>query len=788
MVAKTCAARTLRGLGTGFTYGFLAFGALAAPLAISPISYAVQAQTNVGSITVEGNQRIAAETVASIAALPAGRATPGQINRAVQNLYDSGLFENVEATTSGSRVIFTVSEWPTINRIAIEGNRRLKDEDLLPLVGSVSRRAYSPSQAEADAIALSQAYAASGRLAAEITPKIIRRSDNRVDLVFEVREGRIVEVNRINITGNRVYSDRRLRRAIDTKQAGIFRAFIRRDTFIPDRIEFDKQKLREFYLNRGYIDADVVSSSANLQRERGGFGVNFQVREGQQYRFGELTITSPEPEVDPELFYRELRIRANSVYDPRQVNLTLERLDNLAGDLGLNFIQAQPRVTRNDDTLTLDIEFEMVRGPKLFIERIDIEGNSQTLDRVIRREFDLVEGDPFNRRKVQQAADRIRALGYFSRVDVESREGSTPGSVIVDVNVEETTTGSLGFGLGVGSDEGLTGNVTLTEDNFLGRGQQLAFTLSTSSENRQFRFAFTEPRLFDRRLLGGVDFYFSESDLDDVQYNLRRAGFSPRIGFPIGEYSNVVVSYLIENVDLSIESGVTASPFFVDEAGSQTASGIGLRYVYDRRNSPIEPTAGFVLTLDQTLTGLGGDSKYYKAIGNAKGFTSFFNEELILSVELEGGIVKSFGGSTARASERFLIGGNSFRGFEFAGLGPRDTTTTNASGAALNAPLGGNAYAIARFEASFPIGLPEEYGIFGGVFFDVGSVWGLDNPVASDGTVAASEAFELRSAVGVSIFWDTAIGPLRFNFAKPINYLEGIDTTETFNFTISARF
>lgn len=788
MAGEVVVAAARRRIGAGCAALMAALSMTAAPVALFPNEFRAEAQgaTVIRSIKVEGNQRIAAETIASIAGVPTGqRVTPGQINAAVQNLYNSGLFETVNVEPRGGQLVISVVERPTINQIAIEGNRRIKDEDLLGLIGSSPRRAYSPAQAEADAIAIANAYAAQGRLAAEVTPKIIRRSDNRVDLVFEVREGRVVEVNRINFTGNRRYSDRRLRRAIDTKQAGLFRMFVRRDTYIPERVEFDKQKLREFYLNRGYIDAEVISSSANLQRERGGLAVNFQIREGQQFRFGDISITSPEPDVDPEEFYSVLAMREGEVYDPRKVNRTLERLDDLAARKGLTFVQAEPRVNRNDDNLTLDIEFELVRGPKLFIERIDIEGNSQTLDRVIRREFDLVEGDPFNRRKVQQAADRIRALGYFSKVDVQSREGSTPGSVIIDVNVEETTTGSLGFGVGYGTDSGLQGNLTLEENNFLGRGQKIALAFSTASENKNFRFAFTDPKLFDRDLLAGFDLYYQTFDYDDTQFSMTKLGFEPRIGFPTGEFSDVELYYLVERVD--IEPDAVASPFITREQGANTASGLGLKYTFDRRNSPIDPTAGFIFSIDQTVTGLGGDAKYYKALARAKAYTSLFNEEVVLSAEIEGGFIKGFGGYETRVSDRFLIGGSRFRGFEFAGVGPRDTTTVDGSGNRLNSPLGGNMYAIARLEASFPIGLPEEYGIYGGLFVDVGSLWDLDT-VTTGGVTAASTGFDLRSSIGVSIFWDTAIGPLRFNFAKPISYVEGVDRLETFNFTISTRF
>ena len=554
--------------------------------------------------------------------------TPGQINGAVQNLYESGLFETVEVRPERGRLIIDVAEWPTINEISIEGNRRLKDEDLIALVGSVPRRAYSPTQAEADTLAITNAYAAAGRLAARVEPKIIRRSDNRVDLVFEVREGRVVEVNRISFTGNRKYSDRRLRRAIDSKQAGLFRALVRRDTFIPERLEFDKEKLRNFYLKRGYIDADVISSSADFARERNSFGVNFQVQEGQQYRFGTLTITSSEPDINVDDFQRAMKIREGRVYNPELVNTTLERLDIIAAERGLPFVQAQPRVTRNDDTRTLDIEFDLARGRKLFIERIDIEGNSETLDRVIRREFESIEGDPFNARKVQAAADRIRALGFFERVDVQTREGSGPDQIVIDVNVVEQPTGTLGFGVGYGTDNGLNGNISLTENNFLGRGQSLGLTVNTSSENRQFTFSFTEPRLFDRDLSAGVSLSYLTTNDDELDYGSRQLTFIPKLEFPIGEYARLTPSLYYSSA--KVTPNATASPLIALESNNDgSALGIGLGYTYDRRNSPVDPTSGFIFSIDNVVTGLSGDRKFFKSVANAKAYRSAFNEEVI---------------------------------------------------------------------------------------------------------------------------------------------------------------
>jgi outer membrane protein insertion porin family len=751
-----------------------------------------QASAQFSRVDVSGNQRIDANTIRTIAGIsPRVRVTPGQINGALQALYDSGLFETVDLRPEGGRLVIEVAEHPTINEISIEGNKRLKDEDLIGLVGSVPRRAYSPSQAEADTAAIVDAYAAAGRLAARVTPKIIRRSDNRVDLVFEVREGRVVEVNRISFTGNRKYSDRRLRSAIDTKQAGLFRALVRKDTFIPERLEFDKEKLRNFYLKRGYIDADVLSSSADFARERNSFGVNFQVQEGQQYKFGELSITTSEADVNTDDFAQALKIATGQVYNPEIVNTTLERMDVVAAVKGIPFLQAEPLVTRNDDTRTLDIEFNLARGQKLFVERIDIEGNSDTLDRVIRREFELIEGDPFNARKVRIAADRIRALGLFKTVDVQTREGSGPNQVVIDVNVEEQPTGTLGFGIGVGSDEGVSGNITLTEDNFLGRGQAVALSISTTADNRQFTFSFKEPHLFDRDLAAGIAFSYRTTNDDNLAYNTKRLSIRPSLEFPIGEFSRLETSLLFARDQILPDA--SSSPLIQAEEGTRVTTALGLNYSYDRRNSPVDPTSGFIFRIDNTIAGLAGDNKYFKAVANAKAYRSAFNEEVVFSVEAEGGFLQAFGGGTTSIVDRFQLGGNTLRGFESFGIGPRDVgdDANPPTGGKFDDALGGNFYALARLEASFPIGLPEEYGIHGGLFYDVGSVWGLDRTTATVGTLtsnASSERFKLRSAIGVSLFWDTALGPLRFNFAKPLTYEKGVDRTETFNFTVDTRF
>ena len=458
------------------------------------------------SVTIEGNQRIEPGTILTYANIPRGETvTAGQLNDAYQNILASGLFETVEVDPQGSRLVIRVKEFPTINSIAFEGNKKLKDEELEGFIESSVRQVFSPTKAERDAATLSEAYAQNGRIAARVNPRIIRRSDNRVDLIFEVFEGKAIEIQRIGFVGNRKFSDRRLRRVIDSKQAGLLRALIARDTFVADRLEFDKQVLIDFYQSRGFVDIRITGTNAELARERDAYFVTFNVQEGQQFRFGEITTLSDYEGADSEEFQAALKIRPGVVYSPTLVENSIDRMERLAIQKGLNFLRVEPRITRNDRDLTLDVEFVLTRGPRVFVERIDIEGNTTTLDRVIRRQFDPVEGDPFNPRQIRQAAERIRALGYFSNADVNAREGSRPDQVVVDVDVQETTTGTLSFGATFSSSSGVGLTAGFTERNFVGRGQTLSAFFAGTESNANYAIEFIEPAFLGR----DVEFSFS---------------------------------------------------------------------------------------------------------------------------------------------------------------------------------------------------------------------------------------------------------------------------------------
>lgn len=751
---------------------FLALAGVAGA-SLSPASAQTYAFT---SVQVEGNQRVDAATILSYAGIARGKSlSAAELNDAYQRIVNSGLFETVELIPQGGRLLIRVAEYPTINVINFEGNARLSDEDLSKIVQSQSRRVYSPALAEDDAAAIVQAYEQQGRIAATVVPKIIRRSDNRVDLAFEIVEGRVIEVQRISFVGNRNYSEFRLRRALRTKQAGLLRRFIRSDTFIADRIAFDKQVLSDFYQARGYVDFQVLSVTSELTRNRDAFLITFNIREGQQFRFGDVSASSDVPQIDPATYQDAIRISPGTVYSPSHVENAIARLERLAVDQGLDFIRVEPRITRNDRDLTLDVDFVLTKGPRVFVERIDIEGNATTLDRVIRRQFRTAEGDPFNPRAIRAAAERIRALGFFTTAEVTSREGTAPDKVIVDVNVEEKPTGSLSFGVNYSVANGAGATVSFTERNFLGRGQYLSFSFSTGIDNNVTSISFAEPAFLGRDVRFGFDASYAESTSEnDTLFDTRAIRVSPSLEFPLGERTRLALRYTLAQEEMFNYTG--ASPILTAEVaqGAQIDSKIGYSLSYDSRDTGLNPNAGVLLRFSQDFAGLGGDREYIETSALVAAETTAFNEDVTLRAEFEGGLL-SMSGSDSRITDRYFLNGK-IRGFDNNGLGPRDLSTPT------NEALGGNAYAVARLEAEFPIGLPEEYGITGGVFADAGSVWSLDN---TSGGV--DDSFHIRSAVGVSIFWETPIGPLRFNFSQAIQK-QSYDVTRSFDLTIATRF
>ncbi|WP_027258786.1 outer membrane protein assembly factor BamA [Leisingera aquimarina] len=772
--------------------------AVALGYALSPLPAEAQS-FRFNTVQVEGNQRIQTSTVVAYTGIERGQTvSAGELNDAYQRILDSGVFETVELVPRGNTLVIKVTEFPTINQISFEGNRRLKDDSLDQIIESAPRRVFSPSQAERDAAAIAEAYSVQGRLASSVTPRIIRRNNNRVDLVFEISEGDTIEVERVSFTGNRVYSDRRLRRVLQTKQAGFLRAFINSDTLIEDRLEFDKQVLRDFYLSRGYVDFRVNSSNAEVTRERDAVFLVVDVTEGQQFKFGNISVTSEMPEADADLFSSTLKIKPGVVYSPTLVENAIDRMEGLAVRSEIDFLRVEPRVTRNERDLTLDIEFVLRRGPRVFVERIDIEGNTTTLDRVVRQQFRSVEGDPFNPRSIRNSAERIRALGFFANADVETREGSSSDQVIIDVDVEEQPTGSLNLGGAYSVTDGFGVSVGLSENNFLGRGQRLSFNIATATESDSYVLGFTEPYLLGRDLRFDLDLGLNETDSSFSEYRTKRIFFQPALTFNTGEDTSLQVRYtwdademLFSDSEDDDTTTFLASPVIQNEInqGERSSSAIGFTYRYDSRLTGLDPTAGFLVEIGADYAGLGGDSEYFKTTTKIVAQKQILNEEVTIRATIEAGSFQWEGSGSSRSIDRFVLTPSVMRGFEPGGIGPRDQSDGAPGSGSYNDFLGGNYYAVARFDAEFPLGLPEELGMRGALFYDVGSLWGTQNVDTSgtsgNGVVGSSRSF--RHVVGVSLLWTTGIGPLRFNFSKALQK-EDFDQEQSFDLTLQARF
>ena len=745
------------------------------------------------NVEIVGNQRVDAATILTFAGIGRGESiSAGGLNDATQRLVNSGLFETVELDPNGSTLVIRVSEYPMLNTVDFQGNKRLKDEDLTAAIKSRARLIYSPAQAEADAAALAELYTAKGRIAASVDPRIIRRSDNRVDLVFEIGEGKVVEIERLSFVGNRAFTDRRLRQILETKQATLLRNLIQRDSFAPERLDLDKQLLRDFYASRGYMDFQILDATADVSRERDAYFLTFTLREGQSFTVGNVATVSQIDGVTAAEFDAVRRLRPGVTYSPLVIENNIARMEGLALKKGLNFVQVVPQVTRNDRNQTVDVQFVLTRGERVFVERIDIEGNATTRDSVVRRQFRTVEGDPFNPREIRQSAERIRALGFFANSEVQSQPGTGVDQVVIKVNVEEQPTGAISFGATYGTANGVGLNLGYSETNFLGRGQGLNLSIQSGTDTIDSSFAFVEPSFLGRDLRFRMTAQYSESTQSDEFYNTRVTSAAPSLEFPVSERGRVELRYKVAEETISaVDTGTADDPLTPEdefsngssviiqgEAGTQLTSAVGYSYSYDTRRSRLDDKSFLLLRFGQDFAGLGGDVQAVTSTAFALAETRVLNEEVAVRVIFEGGMVNGIGGSGSRVTDRFF-GNGKIRGFEPNGIGPRDLTATNADA------LGGNVFAVARFETEFPLGLPEEYGINGGAFIDLGSVWSLDDTNGTGGVV--DDSFHLRSVAGLAILWDTPIGPLRFNFTRAL-IMEDYDKEQTFDLTISTKF
>ena len=725
------------------------------------------------SVLVEGNERIEADTVRSYLSVGPGDAFDSvAVNQSLKSLFETGLFADVAIRREGKALVVSVVENPIINRVVFEGNDAITDEELESEIQLQPRVVYTRPRVQEDLQRLTEIYRRSGRFAATIEPKVIQLEQNRVDLVFEVNEGPVTGIRRINFIGNSRFSDSALRDVIQTVESAWYRLATTADTYDPDRLTFDRELLRRFYLANGYIDFRVISAVAELTPDRSDFVVTFSVEEGERYRVAAIDIDSQLRDLAPEQLLPVIELEAGDWYDAEQVEETLVALSELVGSLGYAFVDVQPRVERDRETKTVDVTFEIDEGPRVYVERIDIVGNVRTLDEVIRREFRLAEGDAFNSALIRRSRQRIMNLGFFNKVDIQTSAGSAPDRSVLTVEVSEVPTGELSFGAGFSSADGVLGDISIRERNLLGRGQDLRLSLTASARRQEIDLSFTEPYFMDRDVAAGFDVFNRTIDLqDESSYDRATIGFAVRAGYPLAERLRHTVSYTLKHDEVS-DFAADTSRFIREQEGETLTSAIGHRLTYDLRDSRIDPTEGYFVRFGQELAGLGGDTQYLKHTLNYGHFYSIA-DGWVLSGVLRSGYIVGLD-DDVRIVDRFFLGGRTLRGFEPSGVGPRDAVTEDS--------LGGNLFYSVTGELGFPLGLADELNLRGAIFTDVGSLTMID--VSGDELLDEDSP---RLSVGVGLNFRSPIGPIRLDFSQAL-IKEDFDRTENFRFSFGTRF
>ncbi len=737
-----------------------------------------QAQRGPATITeirVIGTNRIDPSTVNSYVQIqPGDTYDAARIDASLKSLFNTGLFADVTLRREGSTLIIQVVENPIINRIAFEGNRRLNDEALEAEVSLRPRVVYTRTKVQNDVKRLLDIYRRSGRFGATVVPKVIQLPENRVDLVFEVDEGPSTGIRAINFIGNSQFSDGTLRDVIQTDESAFYRFLTSDDTYDPDRLSFDRELLRRFYLSEGYADFRVVSAIAELTEDREDFVITFTLEEGPEYTFGKVGVTSRMRDVDASELEALIVGQAGEQYNADEVEETVQALTADLGARGFAFVDVRPRVNRDREQRTLDVSYEISEGPRVFVERIDITGNVRTLDKVIRREFTLVEGDAFNTAKIRATRQRLNNLGFFSRVDITNEPGEAPDRTVINVAVEEQSTGELSIGAGFSSNAGPLGDVSIRERNLLGRGQDLRLGLSVGTEQQRIDLSFTEPYFLDRNLAVGGDVFIRTTDLsDESSFEEDEQGFAIRAGYQLDPNLRHSVRYELSRQKID-DVEETASEVVKAQEGSIVTSSISNDFFFDRLNRRFNPTDGYFASWNVRVAGLGGSQQFMRNQVSTGFYTPLFDTSVIASLTGEAGHVFTFDDDQVRLTERFYLGGSSLRGFENAGIGPRDLSTDDA--------IGGRQFYAGTAEVTFPLGLPEEFDIKGSVFSDFGSVWNIDDPFPN-----LVDDNSTRASVGVGLGWVSPFGPLRVDFASAI-LKEDYDKTQTFSFNFGTRF
>jgi len=732
------------------------------PLAPAPV---VSARV-IRRLEVLGTQRIENATVLTYVNFREGDLYNEQeVDVALKALFATGLF------TSATRIDFNqvtgtltvrVTENPIVNQVVFEGNSKISSKDLTKETQIKPRAVFTRAKVQADVTRIMELYRRNGRFAARVEPQIISRPQNRVDLIFSITEGDNTGVNRINFIGNRVFDDATLRSTIATEESAWWKILSTSDNYDPDRLAYDRELLRRYYVARGYADFKVSSSVAQLTPGAESFFITFTIDEGPRYRLGTVAVDSKIVELPPAQLTPLLRMLPGDWYNSERIQQGLDALTNAAGTRGYAFAQVSPEIKRNVEARTIDVSFNVAQGPRVYIERIDIAGNTRTLDRVVRREFRLVEGDAFNRVMLDRSQQRIRALGFFKDVQVRNTPGSQPDRTNVTVSVTEQSTGSIAIGLGYSSYSSLIGDISYTETNLFGRGQSLAAVARMSYVQKQFQLSFTEPWFLDRPLAAGIDLQKVVTDYTQAAFSGDTTAAILRLGFPVSEFSLVSLNYMYRIQKISVTGGAPLEILLAD--GNQNGSVIGFGYSFNDVDDYRTPTSGGTFSFSQNFAGFGGSLKYLESQASMAAYTPL-PLGLVGSFSFRAKYITGYDGTPVPVNSRYFEGGDSFRGFAIAGVGPRDVSQSEQISA-----LGGNVSAIGTFNLSMPSLFPESMGVKVGLFADFGTVGHLDSTAGRTCTVTSCirDNLAFRASTGLSVEWQSPFGPLQIDLGIPL--------------------
>ena len=758
---------------------------------------AVAQGEQIQSITVVGTQRLEADTVRSYIKLRPGQVwTQVSADQALKDLYATELFADVSIRNNTGAVVIEVRENPVVNRIILEGNKRLKNDKIEPEIKLAPRQIFSRSKVRADVARIVELYKRQGRFAATVEPKMVQLDQNRVDIVFEINEGPKSKVRKINVIGNDAFSDGQLRGEMITKEAGITKILSSGTTYDPDRMAFDQQKLRQFYLTKGYADFRIVSAVAELTPDKKDFILTYVVEEGPRYKFGDIKVESQLRDFDGDRLGGQLPMKKGDWYDAKMVEDTIDRLNQTLGTFGYAFADVRPEYARNKDELTMSLVFQIAEAPRVYVEKIDVNGNTLTQDKIIRREFRLAEGDAFNSLQVKRSTARINSLGYFQeKFEIEQKPGSAPDRIILEANVEEKPTGQLQLSAGYSSLEGLIFQGAIEQRNFRGRGQTIGLNLAYSNYSKQVDLSFTEPYVFDKNVSLGVNVYRRDlnsfnnfNNQRNTVYQQATTGLQVRAGVPVTEYVSAVASYTFNYDDISVDrsqyftdrlnppllecDSLVAGRYLCDALGKRTSSILGLTLIYDTLDNRYRPSRGRSFSVTTEFAGLGGSVKYVRMRGNAAQYFTI-GKGFVFSLKAEAGAIAPWGGNTTtgteaiRLTDRFYLGEPQLRGFDIRGVGPRilrkptididpsPTVTTegpNPDRATWSDDaLGGRYYYLGHAELEIPLGSgARELGLRPSIFMDIGAVWGIKAPVEQKTPFPNGTFIPLRDSAGAA--------------------------------------